>query len=348
MTYNPEAIAWIAVRTMRRRKTLVLAFCWMVSSWTLLSADLTQAAGQKAARNFELEGRLLDEQNKPFKGVTPVVFLQGITTPYTATRPVDRAGSFKFKNLAPTVYTLVAIVPKGGELRRTVDIGPSQADEKGRLKITVVWDSNVAERESTRIAVTQLSVPDKAHEDLMRVAESLERGDVRAAEALLVKLLQTTPTFAAAWNQLGVLCYQTRRFEEAERNFREALKQDPGSYPPLVNLGGALVSLRRYPEAVEVNQQAIQMRPDDPLAHSQLGNAWFGLDELNKAEECLRRAIGLEPGHFSFPQLRLARVYERQQKYGEVVYWATEFLRLHPDAPQATEARLLLEAARLR
>ena len=87
----------------------------------------------------------------------------------------------------------------------------------------------------------------------------------------LKNALDLAPQFSAAWNHLGTIAYQSGEYETAEKHFREALRHDPDSYAPLVNLGGALLSLNRVEEALTINLEAVKERPDDALAHSQLG-----------------------------------------------------------------------------
>src|SRR5690606_21594880 len=103
----------------------------------------------------------------------------------------------------------------------------------------------------------------------------------------------------------------------AERHFRRALKEDPSSYPPLVNLGGALLALGKHEEALKINERAVRRAPEDALAHSQLGMSYVQARDFAKAELHLRQAIALDPGHFSAPQLVLADLYLIQGRLKE-------------------------------
>jgi len=297
-------------------------------------------------RSFELWGTLRDGSGKPFTDVTPQVFLQGTASPFTARALVDRGGKFKFKKLPPAVYTLSVAVPRVGEMRQSVDIGPTRADDKGRVRIDLVWSAQARERDPPGVSVTQLAIPNGAREEYERAQRNFERRDIPAAEASLRKTVQLAPQFSRAWNELGVICYQTQRYVDAADHFREALKAEPDSYPPLVNLGGALVSLRQYDEALKINLQAVKVRPDDPLCHSQLGSTLAALGRFEEAEESFKRAIALEPGHFSAPQYRLALLYQQLGNLKDTVYWLKEFLPLHPDSPEASQIRRSLESLR--
>ena len=102
--------------------------------------------------------------------------------------------------------------------------------------------------------------------------------------------MELAPQFATAWNTLGTIAYQTRRFPLAEQRFRHALKQDPTAYEPLVNLGGVLVTVHKLDEALEVNVHAALTRPGDALANSQLGMTYFELGQFDSAVKYLERA----------------------------------------------------------
>ena len=77
----------------------------------------------------------------------------------------------------------------------------------------------------------------------------------------LKKAIALAPQFSAAWNHLGTIAYQTGLYAEAEADFRKAREADPDSYAPLVNLGGVLINLGRWSEALEYNLLAVRGTP---------------------------------------------------------------------------------------
>ncbi len=311
--------------------------------WIFLSGSL---AGGVRAAEFELNGRVLRSDGKPFTNVVPQLFLRGSTFPYSAQAQAGLDGRFKFKKLAAGPYTLSAAVPRTGEKQLTIDIGPSHADSKGRVTVTLTFPSEPAERHDPTVSAAALSVPEKAQQEYFKAERFLGKKDVERAKACLHKAVEIAPQFAAAWNSLGVIAYQSRDFPLAEKHFREALRQDPEEYSPLVNLGGALLSQGKDKDSLPINLQAVKARPGDALAQSQLGQSYFFLGRIEDAEKHLKQAKALDPGHFSHPQLILARIYaQRNDLEGLIAEW-TEFLRLHPDDAQAPGIRQALEKAR--
>jgi Tfp pilus assembly protein PilF len=279
--------------------------------------------------------------------VTPAgrgsVTLYGATQPFTASTLTDDGGGFTFRKLAAGTYTLAVFLPGRGEARQTVEIGPGSADSRHRVHLSLTLQEAdfdpAPDRRRHAVSARQLAIPERALRDYEDAQHDLEKRDVEAAEKHLEHAVELAPQFENAWNTLGTIAYQTRRFELAERRFREALKQDPAAYEPLVNLGGVLVTLHKLDEALEVNVHAALTRPGDALAESQLGMTYFELGQFDNAVKHLERARKLDPAHFSHPQLFLAEIHLRRGEKAAAADVLEDFLLHHPDYPQAAEVR---------
>jgi tetratricopeptide (TPR) repeat protein len=133
--------------------------------------------------------------------------------------------------------------------------------------------------------------------------------------------------------------YQTKQYARAAECFRESLAAEPELYEPLVNLGGVLLNLNQPEEALQHNRHAVLTRPNDALANSQLGMSYFQLGNLEPAEKYLQTAVKLDPAHFSHPQLLLAQIHLKRGERQAAVEDLEDFLKRHPDWPQAAELR---------
>lgn len=318
--------------------------CAVFAAWLLASATL--AGEDKQSRVFEYQGKVTDSDGKLIRDPYPVVFLHGGTLPYNNQARVGLDGSFKFQKLLPGSYVLILAVAGVGEMRRTIEIGPSLADEKGRIREEITFAPGVSPYEAEVVQQSQLTVPKRAKEELQRSLNALGKNDVAAARKHLLKSLEIAPHFSQAWNQLGVLAYQTGDYPAAEQHFRRALEEDPSAYSPLVNLGGALLALGKDAESLPINQRAVQRAPEDALAHSQLGKSYMTLRDFEKAETHLRQAKALDPRHFSSPQLPLADIYFLQGRSEERIRELEEYLQYHPDGFFAERVRALVKEAR--
>ena len=167
-----------------------------------------------------------------------------------------------------------------------------------------------------------------------------------AAIAHLKRAVELAPQFSDAWNHLGTIAYQTGRYAEAETDFRKGLEAEPDAYAPLVNLGGVLINLAKWDEALAYNRQAVLKSPHDALANSQLGIAYFYAGQLDSAEKYLTAAKQIDPAHFSHPQMLLAEIHLRRNEPEAAAGELQDLLKWHPDLPDARKIKA--EIARLR
>jgi tetratricopeptide (TPR) repeat protein len=301
----------------------------------LLLAVLTTAAFP-ADPLFELSGQLRPPQRAS-------VSLFGTKNPFTAAALSDAAGRFRFRNLQPDDYTVAIFIPGRGEARRTVEVGPAAAGANRRVSLTLdLKDSDfelAAPVPRYSVSARQLAIPKAALRQYQEAEKDLDRHRPDAAVKRLADAVAMAPQFAMAWNELGTIAYQTRKFDRAEECFRQALALDPRAFEPLVNLGGVLVAVHKLDEAADYNLRAMLARPNDALANSQLGQTYFGLGRMDLGQKYLERARQIDPAHFSHPQLLLAEIHLRRGERREAADVLEEFLKYHPDWPQAARMR---------
>jgi tetratricopeptide (TPR) repeat protein len=305
----------------------------------LLFVSFAANAALPAESVYHLKGKVQQANGKSF-GRWVVVFLSSTSTPFARRTIGDLGGNFGFKNLTPGTYSLTVMIPRVGEISRTIEISANFADAKRTVRPTLVFDrSSTNTKPSHKISAATLAIPDSALREFNRALDRLEKKDVEGTIQRLKRAIEIAPRFPAALNTLGTIYYKRKQYETAEQYFRAALNADPEAYDPLVNLGGTLLSLQRHEEALPYNLQAAKTRPNDPLAQSQLGNTYFGLRQYENAETHLKQAIALDPSHFSFPQLVLARVYFVIKNWPAAERELEEFLRLHPDSQYVDAVR---------
>jgi Tfp pilus assembly protein PilF len=293
-------------------------------------------AGKSSAK-FELVGEVLLAQPQKPRRLVAYVALNGNTMPYSTHTWTDFGGKFKFKKVPPGSYSLQVEVRRRGDKHLTVEVSPSLADHKGRIHqiITVEPTQSVAVKQRPDVvSVRELSIPEKARSLYLKAEKKLSKGEIEKGIELLESAVNLAPHFVAAINRIGTVFHMRKDFSKSEQYFREALQVDPNAYAPLVNLGGSLLAMGRFQEALAINEHAVTVRPRDALANAQLGVSYLSLNNDTKAEEYLIRTKELDPLHFTYPQLALAGIYNRQHKLSLVLQELREFLKLHPDDVQ--------------
>jgi tetratricopeptide (TPR) repeat protein len=113
-----------------------------------------------------------------------------------------------------------------------------------------------------------------------------------------------------------------------------------------VNLGGVLINVHKLDEALEVNVHAVLVRPNDALAQSQLGMAYFETGQADLAQKHLEIARRIDPAHFSHPQIYLCEIFLRRGDKRAAADALEDFLRYHPDDPRAALTRKRIDEMR--
>lgn len=307
----------------------------------ILAAALLLAAPPADQKTYDLDGKIQPEARA-------AVSLHGATTPFSDSALADARGRFQFRKLLPGPYTVAVFIPGRGEARQTIEVGPSLADSRGRVSVTLdLPDAKLRTDEMLRrknlVSARELSIPDRARKQYQEAQKKLTRRDVPGAVAHLEQAVKMAPQFVAAWNNLGTIAYQSQDFRRAETLFRQALEHDAEAFEPAVNLGGALLSLNQLDEALKYNLYSVLVRPNDALANSQLGMNYFYLGDFERGIKYLTTAKRLDPAHFSHPQLVLAELHLRRSDRKAAAAEMEEFLRYHPDWPQAAAIRAAIE-----
>jgi tetratricopeptide (TPR) repeat protein len=311
---------------------------------SLLLSALMAVAALAAGPVYELTGHIQPA------GVAEVS-LFGTDTPFRDATLSNAAGKFTFKKIEAGTYSVAVFFSARGLARRTVEIGPGTADEHRRVNVNLEFENADfffadAVRRRHSISARQLGVPHKALHDYDDAQKELARHETDSAVKSLEHTVALAPQFAAAWNELGTIAYRTGKFERAEQCFRRALDQDPQAFEPLVNLGGVLVTLRRTAEALDYNLRAALAQPRDVPANSQLGQAYFQAGNYDLALKYLERARQIDPTHYSHPQLYLAEIHSRRGDRPAAAADLEDFLKHHPDWPQAAALRQAIAALR--
>jgi len=284
---------------------------------------------------YEIRGHFIPEARAS-------VALAAVANPFVGEVLSDESGHFVFSKISAGTYTITIDIPGQGEAHATVEVGPGTADSAGRIALTLRFQASDFEPESARrstVSVPELAIADKALREYAQARSDLAKPDAEAARLHLERAVEIAPRFTAAWNELGTLAYKERHPERAEECFRAALEAEPDAFEPLVNLGGVLIQLGKYDEAIDRNVHAVLARPNDALANSQLGLTYFYLGSYDLARKHLEAARRLDPSHFSQPQLILAEIDLREGHKRAAADELQDFLDHHPDYPQAAKVR---------
>ena len=120
------------------------------------------------------------------------------------------------------------------------------------------------------------------------------------------RVVAIDPTYAAAWNNLGLLLHRMGQYEEAQQAYGTALKQDERCCQAAYNLGSLHEDRGDVELAVRQYRLALEIAPDYADAHFNLAAA---LSRAGRPQDALRhwqRYVELDAGS---PWARIAKAH---------------------------------------
>jgi Ca-activated chloride channel family protein len=127
---------------------------------------------------------------------------------------------------------------------------------------------------------------------------------------------------AALFNTQGLELYNSGKYEEAVRAYRQAVKIKPDYAEAHNNLGDAYLQLKQYKKAVEAYKQAIRYKPDLASAYGNMGAAYYKQGEHQRALEAYKEAVRIDP-KFSAAYHNLGVIYsERGERDAAIAQYA--------------------------
>jgi len=134
---------------------------------------------------------------------------------------------------------------------------------------------------------------------------------------------------------------QEGRSDEAIREYKKILRQQPNSPEALNSLGMIYFQKSLFIEAEQAFIEAIRMKPAFSEAHSNLGQVYQQMNHLEGATREYREAIRLNPADAE-PHAELGYVYAKAAQYEAAIAEFRIALKLDP---QHANARRYLEQA---
>lgn len=148
----------------------------------------------------------------------------------------------------------------------------------------------------------------------------VELGDLAKAEEYFRAALLRNPGHYLSHYYLG-LCLESRgRLEEAERHYRNALRQAQGAgvaaHLPYVGLASLHHLRGRHADGLRLARRAVELGERDPRSHKVLASLLAGLGRHREAAVALERAVSLDPADVA-AHYRLFQAYKAAGEAGK-------------------------------
>lgn len=175
---------------------------------------------------------------------------------------------------------------------------------------------------------------------------------------------------ALALRNLAKVLTWAGKFEEADRLALKAVADLPDDYDTLFLAGNAEVRRQNHRDAIAYFEKTVQLNPNHVKAYNNIGNEYFQLGELEKAEEYFELAVQVDPSfstgfhnlgvvHFESGDVRLAiqylnkalaletnrfdshwlmsKIHFHEKRYKEAKYHMQKAVAIRPDDLAAQE-----------
>ena len=161
-----------------------------------------------------------------------------------------------------------------------------------------------------------------------------QNGRLSDAEKLAVSITNEFPNHQVGWKVLGAVLGQTERKSEAVDANQTAVALSPQDTEAHSNLGITLKELGRLDESEASLNQAIALKPDFAEAHYNLGITLKELGRLDEAEASLNQAIALKPD-FAEAHSNLGNTLKELGRLDEAEASYNQAIALKPDLAEA-------------
>jgi TonB family protein len=119
----------------------------------------------------------------------------------------------------------------------------------------------------------------------------------------------------------GIVCYQTKQFKTAEKQFREELSQSPDSAAAHAMLGMTLTALKKSDQGHKEALESVRLLPYYAYGHYTLSFTFAALNKPKEAEKAIIEAIRLNPEE-AYLFARASQIYFIMKKFPKALEMA--------------------------
>lgn len=173
-----------------------------------------------------------------------------------------------------------------------------------------------------------------AEEILTRGCKFVEKGIWDEAEKEFRKAIKMAADYPEAYNNLGLCMLFDGRPAEAREALQEALRLFPGWHCAEANLGLAYQQLDSHEEAAGYFRQSLQHNIKQPQVSLSLGDELNALGRADDALASYQKALDIVP-HCALAHSRIGLIYARKGKISEAENSLSRAVQLDPNIPDA-------------
>lgn len=209
------------------------------------------------------------------------------------------------------------------------------------MQVLAIFPSNLRAQSalSSLNLIAQRNVP--SQQQLNALSKLFRQRDFAGVVASTRKLLKDYPKSFLLWNIQGAANLEIKELKEAEFSFKKAVQikpQDPDAHN---NLGNVLRELERLKEAVDSYISALRIRSDLPETHNNLGNVFMEMEDYDAALNSYGKALEFNKDSAEIHN-NIGKAYLEDGQYQTALDHFKLVLEINPDQ---TDLHLLLGRA---
>ncbi|MFA5854009.1 MAG: tetratricopeptide repeat protein [Patescibacteria group bacterium] len=157
-----------------------------------------------------------------------------------------------------------------------------------------------------------------------------EEESMKSALAYAENAVRIWPRYQIARRLYAWLLWQIDRPEKARMHYQEALKDDPHDVRALVAYGRVEIGTGQYDSARASLETAAALRPEDPLIHYWLGEAYAKLGRVNDAIARYEMSRTFDPDNLD-TRRALIGLYASERRYADAVIELRVIISAEPE-----------------
>jgi len=225
-----------------------------------------------------------------------------------------------------------------------------------RIDVGIIVMQRGTKIEGMTLSATPYKAPKDARRAYEKGLQAERNGKLADARKYFETAVETNPSFASAWFQLGTVLQKENQKVAARTAYTQATITNTTFLPPYLSLASMAYEAENWTEVLNLTGHILDL---DPLNHADVTGYTLDLDPSNYAEAYFYNAVanyklnkieaaersGVKAEHVDlrtrYPELHLllAEIFARQNNYALAVTEIQTYLALTPHAKDADQAR---------
>ncbi len=262
----------------------------------------------------------------------------------------DAEGKFSFDDLPANLYHLFVRQEGYRPIEMAIPINPA-TQHIAYLQLELIPEDKPVQPAQSMIkgsnpsmvdeAALGDSYPKEAKKQYEKGTKAQREGKHKEAMEHYQKALALAPGMYFARNNLGSLYLESRKFDEAETEFRRVIAENQADANAYFNLGNVYLITNRPDESGNSIQEGLKRQPHSGFGQFLMGSLLMKRGNTREAEQQFRAALNDDPG-LANAHLALVNLYMRQNRREDAVAELSLFLKHSPESNFAPQAHDLL------